>query len=958
MQSARLILAAAVFAALAPLRAQSIPSPTLLRPSADEAASPARRAGPAGLVASVRASVVHVVVEVDGPRGTFPIVRSSSGVIVGADGLVLTWLHLVREADGADDKRVFVQLDDAQNTRLPAVVEAKDAATGLALLRVKPASPLAVAPLADRLAMPGEPALVLSRPEGKEMLAFVGVASGAACGVSVGGAKFDAAQLFLCDSRNDERCDGAPVFDADGKVLGLYASEHVQRDVSEPTLEDLKKPSFGVVASAVAAKKAFGSKLGAAQGKASKPHAFAAAVGVASRSVVTVWAGDGEFPKAKQDDPGGVVRVEGLGSGVVLSASGLIVCNAHVARQGTPRIRTIDGKTFEAEVIDTNGPSNLALLKAKLTGGSKLVPIACNEDDDATVGEDVLAIGNPYGAIAVTKGVVSAKRDREGGRIQSDANLGNQNGGGAIIDAQGNLLGVGDAGPIDPIDMQFAQRGDRVSTETNLSTFVSIARLRRAFKKELEANAAATDSIREPKAADKSARATALSRMVEQHAGAMLNIYVSKDVTKVDEDDPFASMKERTFVPMSLGSGVVIDPSGLALSNWHVVDDATNPDGSMVQDHQVTARVFGGKEYRVKVLSISREDDLSLLQLELADGERLHAVELGDSESLAVGEPVAAIGNPHGRANTVTFGVVSAKDQSIRVKGRFEKLGPLVETDAAINGGNSGGALLDMNGRLVGINSAGGGTFNNKGYAIEVGHVRKQALGLLLQSYKLRSPDLGMRLVDDDGKVLVLDCDPRGPAHRAGMQSGDRIESLDGEAIAWSPAFALRMRNAVAGQEVAIEFERKGEKKTARIAPVAPEAWAVLRMSGLQTRTFAYADDEARMRNASIALHRAFTGDQNGEPQQVQESAVLVEKLFPGEQRAESDIAEGDLVLAAELRTEGGDPVLRRVDGVASLRDLWNDRELGSYDGVQWTLWVSRGAEVKRVQATAKRLFW
>lgn len=63
-------------------------------------------------------------------------------------------------------------------------------------------------------------------------------------------------------------------------------------------------------------------------------------------------------------------------------------------------------------------------------------------------------------------------------------------------------------------------------------------------------------------------------------------------------------------------------------------------------------------------------------------------------------------------------------------------------------------------------------------------------------------------------------------------------------------------------------------------------------------------------------------------------------------------------MLAAELRTEGGDPVLRRIEGLASLRDLFNDRELGSYDGVQWTLWVSRGAEVKRVQATAKRLFW
>jgi len=216
MPSVRQILAAAVLAALAPLCAQGTPSPTLLRPSPDEAASPARRAGPAGLVAKARASVVHIVVEVEGPRGAFPIVRSSSGVIVHADGLVLTWRHLVREADGADDKRIYVQLDDAQNTRLPAVVEATDAATGFVLLRVKPSASLQAAKLVGSPAQPGSPALVLSRPEGKEMLAFAGVTSAAACGVSIGGAQFAREAILLCDSRNDERCDGAPVFDADG----------------------------------------------------------------------------------------------------------------------------------------------------------------------------------------------------------------------------------------------------------------------------------------------------------------------------------------------------------------------------------------------------------------------------------------------------------------------------------------------------------------------------------------------------------------------------------------------------------------------------------------------------------------------------------------------------------------------------------------------------------------------
>ncbi len=905
--------------------------------------------------------MVHVVVEVDGPRGKFPIVRMASGVVVDQKGLVLTFRHLVREVQGATDKRLLVQLDDAANTQLPAAIEAIDDATGLVLLKVTPPEGGLVAATfgAPRPAI-GEPVVVLSRPDGKDMLAFLGVASNASSGIEIGGAQLAAEQVFLCDSRNDERCDGAPAFDAQGRVLGIYASEHVQRDVSDPKLEDLLKPSFGALVTASCIQTVFASALGGGAPKAGPVHPQAAAVQAMLPSVVTVWAGEGEFPKAGPLDPGGVVRVPGLGSGVVLSATGLVVCNAHVAKKGTPRLRVADGSVYEAELLHTSSSINLALLRVKLPVGATLSAAVCNQDDDIEVGEVMLAVGRPYGAAVVTAGVVSAKRDREGGRIQADANLGNQNGGGAVIDVHGHLLGIGDAGAIDPIEMQFAQRGDRVSTETNLSTFVGIARVRRAFQEQIEEHATATESIRaagrDPERRE--ARRTALSRMVEQQAGAMLNIYVSRNVTAVDEDDPFASMKEQKFVPMSLGSGVIIDASGLALSNWHVVDDATKPDGSMVQDHQVTARVFGGKEYRVKVLSISREDDLSLLQLELEAGETVHAIELGSSEALAVGEWVAAIGNPHGRANTVTFGIVSAKDQSIRVKGRFEKLGPLVETDAAINGGNSGGALLDMRGRLVGINSAGGGTFNNKGYAIEVDHVRQQVLSLLLQAYKLRSADLGMRVLDDNGKVLVLDCDPRGPAARAGVRAGDCIVALDGTQISWSPAFALQLQNARPLVEIELKLLQNGQSNTLRIAPLAAEVFAVLRQSGLQVRDFPFAEDETRMRAAAISLHRQFTGDATGEPQQIPESAVVVEKYFPGEQREGVDVKDGDLVLAIELRSESGDPVLKRIDSVASLRDLWNDRQLGSYDGAEWRVWIARGSEVLAVKWTGKRLFW
>jgi len=478
----------------------------------------------------------------------------------------------------------------------------------------------------------------------------------------------------------------------------------------------------------------------------------------------------------------------------------------------------------------------------------------------------------------------------------------------------------------------------------------------------LEAGADAGESILAPApvaAEARARRASALVAMVERSSGAMLNVYVARNIAKVDEDDPFASMKEPQLVTLGLGSGVIIDRSGLALSNWHVVDDATNPDGSMKADHAVTVRVFGGKEYKVKVLSISREDDLSLLQLELDPGEEVHAIDLGNSSELAIGENVAAIGNPHGRANTITFGLVSAKEQGIRVRGRWAKLEHLIETDAAINGGNSGGALLDMNGRLVGINSAGGGTFNNKGYAISVDHVRRQVVGLLFAAYKLRSPDLGMRVLDDEGHVVVMDVDGRGPAAKVGLRSGDRIVELAGTGITWSPGFALTLLRQPANVELELKVERKGEPLTFRLAPMPAVQWGLIRQAGLACRDFGYAEDPEAVRQAAIAIHRQISGDPHGEPTKIPMSLVVVDQVFAHEQPEGTDLKAGDFVMACELkRSDNGAPVFVPVTDVGALRDLFNDRELGSYDGVEFPLWVARGGKVHRVDVRAKRLFW
>lgn len=925
----------------------------------------------------VQGSVVYVGIEVDGPRGKFLLGRPSSGVVIDASGLVLTFHHLVKEMGGAADKRLFVQLNDAKNTQINAKVVAHDKASGLALLRFAKPADVTLQPVvlgSDRPHI-GEPLLVVARPEGKDMLAFNGVASNSLATVTFAGQQFAPTDLFLTDARNDVRCDGAAAFAADGTLLGLYATEHVKNEMGgDATVEDLRKPSFGIVLPAFKIRRAFAAEFAAASNgslksaKQREHHVLAKAVRAVAPSVVGVCSAAGDWPVVDGKDPGAAQRRAKLGSGVVLTKGGLVVTNAHICRDEDDLRVNVAGKVYPAEIVKSHRSSNMALLQVELPAGVQLRPAVCAGDDEVALGETILAVAKPLGTeVTVTGGAISAMRAREGGRIQADANLGNSNGGGAIIDAAGRLIGVGDAGRTDPLELAARRRRKQVEQQpTNLKTFVGIRQVRKVFRGELEEEAGPDASIMSPApatAAQQQVRASALQDMVKKTSGALLNIYVAKNAVVPDPDDPFPP--DPVWIPMSLGSGVIIDKTGLAISNWHVVDAGTNPDGSSNDKHRITARVFGGKEYEVKVLSISREDDLSLIQLVLDPGEVVPAVELGNSEDLGIGEAVAAIGNPHGRANTITAGVVSAKGQGIKVRGRFHKLKHLIETDAAINGGNSGGALLDMNGRLVGINSAGGGTFNNVGYAISVDHVRQQITGLLLRAYKLRSVDLGMRIIDDEGKVLVMDVDGRGPAALAGVQSGDHITSLAGTKITWSPGFAKTLLQQTAGQEVALGIERGGVAQTLKVTPLDPAEWGLIRQSGIRARDFGFVEDPERVRVACVALHREFTGNNKAEPQSIPAQVVSVVRVYEQDQ-GNPDLMPGDLLLAVELKDPNdGHRTLTPIGSVVQLRDLFNDRIIGKPDGVdhykvatEYPMWVARGAKVMKVTVRSVRLFW
>jgi S1-C subfamily serine protease len=680
-------------------------------------------------------------------------------------------------------------------------------------------------------------------------------------------------------------------------------------------------------------------------------------VRAAAASVVAVHRGTPQ--PIGSDDPFGQQRREGVGSGVVLDAVGHVLTNLHVADgAGSTDLRVTlpDGRSFSAEVVRRHAATNTAILQLE-TNGAKLPAIAIGDSDELRPGDRVFALGNLEGdVVGVSAGILSARRKS---LIQVDATIGNRNAGGPLVDARGALVGLCDGGRIDRIDVAFARRGDQAKTDSGLYYTPALAAVRQVLG----------DAI--PARSDQdlpAATASGLGDIVEGIAASMLNIYIERVVrTEAESDNPFAEPEERSF-PVSLGSGVIIDPSGLALTNWHVVDAATFPDGAPRDDHVVRATQFNGRRFNVRVLAISREEDLSLIQIELEPGESVPAVRLGHSGGLEVGDRAFAIGNPEGNANTITAGIVTALEQDIRVKGRWAKLAHLIETDAAINGGNSGGALLDGAGRLIGINSAGGSAFNVTGYAISVDHVRDRVNNLLLSPTKLRAIHLGLDVMQrDDDAVVVVEVEAGGPAERADVAVGDVVKSLAGRPVSWSVGF----RRALADLPPApleLEVERDGAARTATLEPLDWPTRQVERQLGVEIERIDYTEAGETIFEAAVALHRAITGDRDGAPTEIPRSLVRIDRVSP---RGTQDFAdpdtidipdehplrEGDLLLAVQWTEQTSDGLRSAVVEFHDVREVLDTcQQVGDYAGRLVDAWVWRDGKVQKLRIVVARL--
>lgn len=364
----------------------------------------------------------------------------------------------------------------------------------------------------------------------------------------------------------------------------------------------------------------------------------------------------------------------------------------------------------------------------------------------------------------------------------------------------------------------------------------------------------------------------------------------------IDEDDPMFEFFKR-FIPRqppggtphdfeskSLGSGFIVSADGFILTNAHVVDAAD----------EILVRLTDKREYKAKVIGADKRTDIALIKI---DASNLPRVTLGDPAKLRVGEWVIAIGSPFGFDNTVTAGIVSAKGRSLPQ----ENFVPFIQTDVAVNPGNSGGPLFNMKGEVVGINSqiySRTGGFMGLSFAIPIdiameiqnqlrisGKVSRGRIGVVIQEVTKELSD-SFGLAKPQG-ALVSSVEKAGPAEKAGVEAGDIILKFDGKPVAQSSDLPRIVGGTKPGTKSTVQVFRKGQTRelTVAVAEI-PEEKSAQRKSKP-------AKAEPAANQLGLVLSE-LTAEQKRELKV--QSGVLVEDVRNG---MRIDLRAGDVILSA-----------------------------------------------------------
>ncbi len=341
----------------------------------------------------------------------------------------------------------------------------------------------------------------------------------------------------------------------------------------------------------------------------------------------------------------------------------------------------------------------------------------------------------------------------------------------------------------------------------------------------------------------------------------------------------------RRFREGGLGSGVIVRPDGYILTNNHVVDDS----------EQVTVEMSNGRSFSAKVVGTDAPSDLAVLKI---DGANLQVLALADSDQVRVGDIALAVGNPLGIGQTVTMGIISATGRATGAgDGSYQDF---IQTDAPINQGNSGGALVSTRGELIGINSQilspSGGNIgigfaipanmakNVMTQLIDRGTVRRGLLGVTVQPV---TPDIARSLKIDSARgALVNGISADGPAEKAGVRRGDVILAIDGTAVKDSNSLRNAISQKLPGTDVKLTLRREGREQTVNV-----------RLDEVQASPAEAAGSEGEAEGSGVGIAvEPLTRDTARQLGVRASSGLVITGVQPSSRAADAGLKQGDVI--------------------------------------------------------------
>ncbi|TMH42578.1 MAG: DegQ family serine endoprotease [Betaproteobacteria bacterium] len=388
------------------------------------------------------------------------------------------------------------------------------------------------------------------------------------------------------------------------------------------------------------------------------------------------------------------------------------------------------------------------------------------------------------------------------------------------------------------------------------------------------------------------------TQLAKDEGPAVVNISVTKEVAtqmpQLDPNDPFYQFFRRFQVPVprqaperGIGSGFIISPDGYILTNAHVVDGVK----------EVHVKLTDRREFTAKVAGTDPKTDVALIKIDAAN---LPTVRIGSARNVEVGQWVVAMGSPFGFENSLTAGVVSAKSRSLPGDGYV----PFIQTDVAVNPGNSGGPLFDMNGNVIGINSqiySRSGGYMGVSFAIPIdvamhvkdelaksGHVTRGRIGVAIQSVN-QSLAQSFGLAKPEG-ALVSSVADNSPAARAGIRPGDVILAWNGKTIDDSAELPGLVADTPPGKHATVKLWRNGAEQTLGVT--------VARMADEKAASAEGANSDANSGKLGLAVQQSDRG------------LVVAGASGPA---ARAGVREGDVILAVNNQPVKNVEQLRRL---------------------------------------------